>query len=66
MPINALLEKDLEDDDIIMQELLFGPPPRKIFEQKWQFQRIDLEYHLGMCCKKKASKQGITCQKLRS
>ena len=53
MPINALLEKDLEDDDIIMQELLFGPPPRKIFEQKWQFQRIDLEYHLGMCCKKK-------------
>ena len=51
MPINALLEDDFEDNGIIMQELLFGPPPRKIFEPKFQFQRLDLEYHLRMCRK---------------
>ena len=50
--MNALLEDDFEDGDIIMQELLFCSPPRKIFEPKFQFQRLDLEYHLKMCHEK--------------
>ena len=34
MTINALLDDDLKDDNILIQELLFGPLPTKTFEQK--------------------------------
>mmetsp|Transcript_34989 Transcript_34989/g.40485 ORF Transcript_34989/g.40485 Transcript_34989/m.40485 type:complete len:80 (-) Transcript_34989:44-283(-) len=49
MPINALLDDDFEGDDILMQELIFGPSPRKTLKSKFQFQRLDLEYHFRMC-----------------